>query len=143
MAAFFMAQVGRPVNAGARDNAIAAQVIGGAGEALNVQMSSPEQAASEQGDERVYFIEGAGGAIKIGRSTNVARRFASLQTSSAEPLRVLAEVPGGAVLEMRAPWRRTSGVVDPPVRCRQCDREFYRDARVTHICAAEDLRGGK
>lgn len=42
----------------------------------------------------VYFIT-AGPCIKIGISTNLRSRFASLQTSSMDELRLLGTVPGG------------------------------------------------
>jgi hypothetical protein len=41
----------------------------------------------------VYFISG-GSCIKIGTSTNVKSRFASLQTSSMDELRLLGTIPG-------------------------------------------------
>lgn len=45
---------------------------------------------------RVYFIQqGETGAIKIGFSRNVKGRLVSLQASHSEPLRLLAEAPGG------------------------------------------------
>lgn len=47
----------------------------------------------------VYFIKAAGPAIKIGFATNVAIRIASLQTSSHEPLTLLASVAGDRALE--------------------------------------------
>jgi hypothetical protein len=46
----------------------------------------------------VYFVAG-GTCIKIGISTNIKSRFASLQTSSGEDLRLLATIPGGIALE--------------------------------------------
>ena len=49
----------------------------------------------------VYFIQSGGdsGKIKIGVSRGVRSRLAALQTSSGEPLRLLATVPGDRELE--------------------------------------------
>lgn len=50
----------------------------------------------------VYFIQaGAGGPIKIGVATDIARRVATLQTGSPEPLVVLATIAGGRAVEGR------------------------------------------
>jgi hypothetical protein len=46
----------------------------------------------------VYFVAG-GTCVKIGISTNIKSRFASLQTSSGEDLRLLATIPGGVERE--------------------------------------------
>lgn len=48
----------------------------------------------------VYFIQqGDGGLIKIGTSTDVKQRLSVLQTSSGEPLHLLATMPGGKTKE--------------------------------------------
>lgn len=47
----------------------------------------------------VYFVEGPGGAIKIGCTRNVKVRIESLQTSSPQKLKLLAVIPGGRQLE--------------------------------------------
>ena len=47
----------------------------------------------------VYFLEGPGGAIKIGYARDLTKRLASLQTGSPVRLRVLATVQGGSRLE--------------------------------------------
>lgn len=62
----------------------------------------------------VYFIEScATGAIKIGTSTEVARRLSTLQMCSPTPLELLLVVPGGHADESRLhaafAGERTSG----------------------------------
>lgn len=48
----------------------------------------------------VYFIQsGDTGPIKIGRTQNLTQRMQVLQTASAEPLHLLAAVPGGVKYE--------------------------------------------
>lgn len=61
----------------------------------------------------VYLIGPVHGAgpWKVGMSTDVRKRLATLQTGSPEPLRVYWAVPGGRALETRlhrtlAPWRK-------------------------------------
>lgn len=47
----------------------------------------------------VYFIGGADGPIKIGRTTSISRRIHLLQTGHPNPLGVLAALKGGAAEE--------------------------------------------
>ncbi|WP_030674870.1 GIY-YIG nuclease family protein [Streptomyces cellulosae] len=61
----------------------------------------------------VYLIgpEHGAGPWKVGMSTDVRKRLATLQTGSPEPLRVYWATPGGRDLESRlhrvlAPWRK-------------------------------------
>lgn len=49
--------------------------------------------------ERIYFIAGRGGAIKIGYSRDPKARMRAHQTSHPEPLRLIATVHGGRDLE--------------------------------------------
>jgi hypothetical protein len=49
--------------------------------------------------EKVYFIGTDAGHVKIGRSTDVQGRLASMQTGSPMPLKILAVVDGGRWLE--------------------------------------------
>ena len=67
----------------------------------------PKNAAGSDPDgEVVYFIR-AGDAIKIGYTTNLARRQRALETASAVPLELLASVPGDRREETRLhrEWR--------------------------------------
>ena len=56
--------------------------------------------------EVVYFVR-AGGAVKIGRTGNLAARLRALATGSAVPLELLAALPGGRREEARLhrEWR--------------------------------------
>jgi hypothetical protein len=57
-------------------------------------------AAEESPDfDRVYFIEGPHGNIKIGHSRNIELRMMSLQAANPGKLRLLLDLPGGAALE--------------------------------------------
>lgn len=49
---------------------------------------------------KVYFIQAANGAIKIGFTLDVARRLATLQNGSPERLKLLATMPGGEPEEL-------------------------------------------
>jgi hypothetical protein len=54
----------------------------------------------------VYFMQQAsGGPIKIGFTTNLAARVASIQTATPGAIRVLATIPGGSSLEGFLHWR--------------------------------------
>lgn len=57
-----------------------------------------DRAVCERTGSRVYFAQ-AGDRIKIGWSRNVATRIATLQTANADPLHLLATVPGARSLE--------------------------------------------
>lgn len=48
---------------------------------------------------RCYFVGGDHGAIKIGHSINVYSRLAAIQSHSPIPVKILAHVAGGAVVE--------------------------------------------
>jgi hypothetical protein len=47
----------------------------------------------------VYFVEGAGGALKIGFARKIEQRLAELQTGSPVRLRVVCTIKGGIKLE--------------------------------------------
>lgn len=50
-------------------------------------------------NERVYFVGGDDGPVKIGITTNSAQRLQHMQTGSPVELKVLAVVPAGRSLE--------------------------------------------
>jgi len=55
---------------------------------------------TEEPGSSVYFVQQApDGPIKIGISRDVQGRIAALQSSSAHPLRLLGQIPGGRALE--------------------------------------------
>lgn len=49
--------------------------------------------------ERVYFIGGISGPLKIGVTTDLRSRLKTLQIASSQPLYVLTSVPGGRETE--------------------------------------------
>ena len=59
-----------------------------------VDLSDLDSLAPPINSSRVYFIQAATGHIKIGVSTNVMMRMASLQSAHPEPLQLLATMPG-------------------------------------------------
>lgn len=70
------------------------------GKFLAAAVDAFEAAACREVGSRVYFAR-AGDRIKIGWSRNVAGRMAQLQTANADPVLLLATVPGGRLLESR------------------------------------------
>lgn len=64
-------------------------------------MNSPEPPPSAQEPPgHVYLLGGEGNPlVKIGRTTNLTKRLASIQTMSPTPLQVLWQHPGGHALE--------------------------------------------
>lgn len=51
--------------------------------------------------QKVYFVQGANGAIKIGIAKNPAKRLADLQVSSPDKLKLLGCCDGGRALEQQ------------------------------------------
>jgi hypothetical protein len=78
-------------------------------------------------EQRVYFIGGKEGPVKIGVSLNPGQRLENLQTASPEPLDLLAVVPGGLQLErayheafahlrIRGEWFRRDEIMNAEIR---------------------------
>lgn len=72
----------------------------------------------------VYFIQASDGSVKIGRTTDVKRRLANLQTSHAYELKVIRIIDGGPVEE----WECHHAFRDARIRGEWFE---YRDAMLT------------
>lgn len=68
-------------------------------EALGLGPMDDAQAALERAARIVYFVEGPGGAIKIGHTAALSERLSRVQMGSPTPLRVLCAIPGGPRME--------------------------------------------
>lgn len=75
--------------------------------------------APKDGDERVYFIlNRISGRIKIGKSFDVDKRLASLQTASPDPLELLGSVPS---------WLHTEAELHARFAALREHGEWFRD----------------
>lgn len=99
---------------------------------------------------RTYFIQASAGPIKIGRTTNVSERLATLSSASHEPLTLLGTVEGNLETEchtrfgehrIRGEWFRPSAALLAFIseHCTPHDGDTRRcSVRATRLHVSED-----